>query len=262
MAKAKVRRTMDVATIAWIVRDGAARALLLAMAICLAGAPLSTGQSAGTQNQPAPESGQSPDDGDEILIHDKSPLPDTFPRATYSYRFTARGGTPPQRWKLESGALPPGLKLDDDGLLHGSPERAGEFRFIVSVAGSAGNKRGVQKEFVLRVTEAITLNWKTPAHVAGGRIEGSVEVSNTTANDMDLTYVVMAVSENGRATAIGYQRFVLRGAGTTMELPFGENLPHGGYVVHVDVVGEVAKTNTIYRQRLQTPAPLQVVVGP
>jgi len=33
-------------------------------------------------------------------------------------------------------------------------------------------------------------------------------------------------------------------------------------VIYVNVVGEVARRNTIYRQQLQTPRPLQVVVGP
>lgn len=47
-----------------------------------------------------------------------------------------------------------------------------------------------------------------------------------------------------------------------MTLPFGETLPHGAYVIDVNVVGEVAKRNVIYRQRMQVPAPLQVVVGP
>jgi len=32
--------------------------------------------------------------------------------------------------------------------------------------------------------------------------------------------------------------------------------------VNVTVVGEVARKNAIYREMLQTPAPLQVTVGP
>ena len=47
-----------------------------------------------------------------------------------------------------------------------------------------------------------------------------------------------------------------------MALPFGETLPHGAYVVYVNLVGEVAKRNAIYRERMQTPTALQVVVGP
>ena len=165
-------------------------------------------------------------------------------------------------WRVEKGSLPPGLRLEDDGFLHGSPDRTGEFQFTISVQDSGQPQTLVQKEFVLRVLAAMTLNWKTPAHVNGNRIEGSVEVMNTTKDDVDLTFIVLAVPGNGRAVAIGYQHFVLRQGTLTQELPFGETLPRGGYVVHVDAVGEVASRNVIYRERLQTPSMLQVAVGP
>ena len=45
------------------------------------------------------------------------------------------------------------------------------------------------------------------ARERGPASEGSVEVTNTTVDDMDLTFDVKAVAENGRATEIGYQRF-------------------------------------------------------
>jgi hypothetical protein len=153
------------------------------------------------------------------------------------------------------------MKLEDDGLLHGQAERTGEFQFTVSVTDGR-TQPAVQKQFVLRVTSALTVAWKAPARVNGNRIEGSVEVSNTTPNDMDLTYIVLAVAENGRATAIGYQHFMLQHGTIAKELPFGETLPRGGYVVHVDAVGEVAPKKLIYRERLQTPSALQVTVGP
>jgi hypothetical protein len=89
-----------------------------------------------------------------------------------------------------------------------------------------------------------------------------VEVSNATVDDIDLTFDVKAVADNGRATEIGYQHFVLTRGTIGMALPFGETLPHGAYLVNVNLVGEVAKTRAIYRQMLQTPAPLQVVIGP
>ena len=196
------------------------------------------------------------------VIENDSPLPETYPRGYYEVRFRAHGGVPVLRWRLEKGSLPPGLKLEDDGLLHGQPERAGEFQFTVSVTDSGKPQQAVQKGFVLRVRSALTLNWKSPAHVNGNRIEGSVEVSNTTPDDMELTFVVLAVAANGRATAIGYQHFVLRRATIAKELPFGDTLPHGEYVVHVDAVGEVAPNNLIYRERLQTPGALQIAVGP
>jgi len=39
-------------------------------------------------------------------------------------------------------------------------------------------------------------------------------------------------------------------------------LPKGMYVVHADAVAEVAEKRQIFKQQLQTPAPLKVAVGP
>jgi hypothetical protein len=152
------------------------------------------------------------------------------------------------------------MKLDDRGLLHGQPEHAGEFQFTIAVRD--GSHQAVQKEFVLRVLAALSLRWKQEAHVDGNRIDGSAAVSNTTPDDIDLTFIVLAVPPNGRAVAIGYQHFPLKRGTVDMELPFGETLPRGGYVVHVDAIGEVPPRNVIYRERMQTPSALQVSVGP
>jgi hypothetical protein len=201
--------------------------------------------------------------GNTLDIDARVSPPKTYPTAQYRFVFQARGDSvPPLHWRVQRGTLPPGLNLEDNGLLHGAPQRAGEYYFTVSVSDSGKPQQSVQKEFVVEVVEALTLAWKTPPRVSGSRIEGSVQVSNTTWEDIDLTFIVEAVAENGRATAIGYQHFLLRRGTTEMELPFGENLPYGGYVVNVDAIGEVAKRNAIFRRRLQTPGALQVLVGP
>ncbi len=208
------------------------------------------------------EAAGTPQSEPELLIQNESELPDAYPRTPYEYRFHARGGVPVLHWRLEKGALPPGMKLDDDGRLHGAPEHKGEFQFTVSVRDGGSPQQAVQKGFTLHVRSAFTLAWKIPAHVNGNRIEGSVEVSNATPDDIDLTFIVMAIAGNGRATAIGYQHFVLARGTIGKELPFGETLPRGGYVVNVDAVGEVAAKNLIYRERMQTPLALQVLAGP
>lgn len=212
--------------------------------------------------QQAETQAAAPQESPSLVIENDAELPETYPKASYQVRLRAHGGVPVRHWRLEKGALPPGIKLEDDGLLHGQPERTGEFQFTAAVRDGGQPQQRVQKAFVLRVRSALILNWKAPAHVNGNRIEGSVEVSNTTPDDVDLTYIVMAVAENGRATAIGYQHFVLRRATIAKELPFGETLPSGGYVVHVDVVGEVPAKKQIYRERLQTPSALQVTATP
>ncbi len=211
-----------------------------------------------TETQTAPPAPQE----NQLIIQNDSELPASYPRAIYQVRLFAVGGVPPQHWQLEKGALPPGIKLEDDGLLHGTAERTGEFQFTASVRDSGKPQQAVEKQFVIRVRSGFSLNWKSLAHVSGNRIEGSVEVSNNTPDDIDLTFIVLAVAGDGRATAIGYQRFPLRKGTNSKELPFGETLPRGGYVVHVDAGGEVAPKNLIYRERMETPERLQVTVGP
>jgi hypothetical protein len=231
-------------------------ALLFASAAFMAACQLGV---ATTQQQQS-DVPAGPQNQSGLVIENDSELPPTYPRGPYEVRFRAHGGISVLHWRLQKGSLPPGMKLEDDGLLHGRAERTGEFQFTVSVTDGRP-QQGVEKAFVLRVRSALILNWKVPARVNGNRIEGSVEVSNTTSDDIDLTFVVMAVAANGRATAIGYQHFVLSRATLAKELPFGETLPTGGYVVHVDVVGEVAAKKLIYRERMQTPSALQVVAG-
>jgi hypothetical protein len=209
--------------------------------------------------------GQSaaPQTSADDLVIEPAELPATYPHGQYHVFFHARGNyVPTLHWAVEKGALPPGLTLDDNGDLHGEAQRAGEYQFTVVVRDGGKPQQAVQRGYIIKVVEAITLAWKDPAHVTGSRIEGSVEISNTTVDDLDLTFDVKAVAENGRATEIGYQHFALTKGTQGMLLPFGETLPHGGYVIYVNVVGEVAKRNAIYKRAMQTPGPLQVTVGP
>ena len=222
----------------------------------------SPAQKPDSASQSAPAQGPTAAQVQEIKI-EPGELPTTYPHAPYQVMFRVRGNFVPQlTWKLEKGTLPPGMTLQENGVLRGEAERAGEFHFTVSMKDSGKPQQGLQRDFVIKVIEALTVAWKIPAHVSGNRIDGSVEVSNTTVDDIDLTFDVKAVAENGRATEIGYQHFPLRRGTTGLILPFGETLPHGGYLIHVDVVGEVAERHAIYRQAMEMPRPLQVVVGP
>lgn len=231
--------------------------LIFILTFSWAGTALARAQAADSQSPQSQGNDQS-----DLVIQNDSQLPDTYPYANYEVQFHARGGVPVLHWRLEKGALPPGLKLEEHGLLRGQPERAGEFEFRIAVRDGGQPQQAVEKGFVLRVLSALSLNWKQEAHVSSNRIEGSVEVSNTTPDDMDLTFVVLAVPANGRAVAIGYQHFLLRRGTVNKELPFGDTLPRGGYVVHVDAIGEVPARKVIHRERMQTPRALQVAVGP
>lgn len=236
-------------------------AILLAAVVGMAGCQLDVANAA---DDPADSqvAATTPQGDSGLIIEGERDLPDAYAHRHYEFRYHARNGISVLHWKIEKGALPPGMKLDDTGLLLGEPERPGEFQFTVSVTDGGNAQSAVQKGFLLRVVSGLALSWKNPARVSGNRIDGSAQVSNETPDDIDLTFIVMAVAGNGRATAIGYQHFVLKRGTVAMELPFGETLPRGGYVVHVDAVGEVAARNLIYRERMQTSGPLQVAVDP
>jgi hypothetical protein len=68
-----------------------------------------------------------------------------------------------------------------------------------------------------------------------------------------LTFDVLAVNEIGRATAIGYQHFTLQKNTRDMELPFGDTLAPGSYLVNVDVVAEEPDSKMIFRARMSAP---------
>lgn len=232
--------------------------LLSIAALSIAAASATAQSASGTPQKTTPPAANAPDS--TPLVIDTTSLPGTYPKGDYSVQLHAHGGAPPYQWKLESGDLPPGLTLDDDGTLHGTPRRTGEFHFTISARDGSRPQQAIQREYTLNVLAAISMQWKNQPTVSGSRIDGSVIVTNTTEDDLDFTFVVLAVAENGRATAIGYQRFPLKKGTIDFEIPFGENLAHGNYIVHVDGVGEIADKNEIHRARLQ--APIDVIAGP
>ena len=118
------------------------------------------------------------------------------------------------------------------------------------------------QQLVLTVVAPLLAQWGRYPKVTGQRLEGSIIVSNQTEQDFDLTAIVMAVNENGRATAIGYQRVNLKKGTAELEIPFGENLPYGSYELDADAVAEVAATNSIYRARLVPKERFQIQQGP
>ena len=199
--------------------------------------------------------------GEPLSLPAASP-PKGFLRQPYRFPLPARGGISPLQWEVSGGALPPGVTLSQDGILSGVPTRTGEFRFVVAVSDSGKPAQERSQELALRVVAPLLVEWSRYPRITGQRVECAVRIFNQTDQDFDQTVIVLAVNEMGRAIAVGYQHFTLKQSTADLELSFAENLPHGTYEVQVDVVGEVAATNTIYRARLVTGERLQVQPGP
>ncbi len=209
------------------------------------------------ETQPAPAPKPSP------LTIATVTLPGAVLHSSYYVALKAFGGVPPLKWTIVRGTLAEGLELDEEtGQITGQPTQTGDFKIVVEVSDSQKPPQTAQHEFTILVAPALTVRWRTPATVNGRSIEGSVEVADATSDDFDMTVIVVAVNEYGKAFALGYQHFTLNRESTGLQIDFGNTLPQGSYVVHVDAVAEVPHRDAIFRARLQTPNALTVTAGP
>ena len=184
-------------------------------------------------------------------------LPTGKLRQPYQFQLQTQSGVPNFKWTVTRGALPPGLVLSDNGLISGTPTEKGEFPFVVGVTDSSTPPQQKSQAFVFHVVAPLIAEWNPAPKVNGHRIEGGIKVSNQTGYDFDLTVIVMAINEIGRATAIGYQHVDMKDA-TELQIPVGEQLPRGAYDVDGTVVAEVVETNSIHRVHLVSGGKLHV----
>jgi hypothetical protein len=182
-------------------------------------------------------------------------LPKAVLRHSYEHKLESKGGTPPLSWGVATGELPPGLELhSDSGVIGGSPTSTGTFYFTVRVADAAKPSRSHLRELMLRVFSPLEVEWKSAPSAETQGIAGSIEISNHTSDDFDLTFIVLAVNEIGKAFVLGYEHFTLSAGIEQRQIAFGSNLPRGRYVVHADAVAEIPAKLIIYRSRLESSA--------
>ena len=177
-------------------------------------------------------------------------LDKAYVRRPYHFELRANGGITPVKWRMTAGALPPGLALDANGDVNGLPAKAGSFSFTVTLTDSGNPPQQISVVLTIVVATPLSVRWSRMPAVSGYRVDGAIKVSNETGEDFDLTMIVLAVNEFGRATAIGYQHFPLKKNTIDFEIPFGDNLPFGSYNINVDVVAEAEAINSIFRGRL------------
>src|SRR5450755_4286620 len=82
---------------------------------------------------------------------------------SYGWSFTATGGNLPLNWKVTAGTLPPGLTLNSDGTLNGTPTAASStpFAFTVTVTDSSTPTPATNS-----VAYAITINEPPPPSIS------------------------------------------------------------------------------------------------
>jgi hypothetical protein len=182
------------------------------------------------------------------IVMPNLPLPDAGEK--YEVKLRAIGGTPPYRWSIQATPLPPGLNLNaNTGVISGIPESSDEFSVLVQVTDSADPPGTHSKLLVASEGAPLTVRWTVRPHITAGNIIGAVRVENGSNDSVDVTVIVVAVNEIGKAFALRYEHLNLAPGKETPDLKFDSSLPPGQYTAHADAVGEVAAKKAIYRDR-------------
>jgi len=178
---------------------------------------------------------------------------------SYTLPLTVTGGTPPYSWHLAGGELPPGCKLHKhEGKISGAPSTPGEYHFTIAVADSSIPKLEVQRELTIRVIAGLAIEWKDAPTVQGTMISGSAIVTNETPENFDLTVVIVAVNQIGRATTLGYQHIKLAAGTSSPVVPFGSAPGPGTYYVRADAVAQRSGHHHVYRASKETTSAITV----
>jgi hypothetical protein len=111
-------------------------------------------------------------------------LPAMVPNREYTATLRARGGTPPYKFAVTSGALPAGLSLAAGGTISGTPTAVGLGSVTITVTDSSGNPGTASRTFPLVVTftDVPTSNsffddiaWLANSGVTSGYPDGSFQ---------------------------------------------------------------------------------------
>ncbi|MCA9551998.1 MAG: hypothetical protein KC933_18305 [Myxococcales bacterium] len=77
----------------------------------------------------------------------------------YELRLEAQDGEAPYSWSVASGTVAPGLTLQDDGLLFGTPTTAGEYALGVKVTDARGNTD--ERGYTVLIVEPLAITTRT-----------------------------------------------------------------------------------------------------
>lgn len=107
-----------------------------------------------------------------------SPLSGALVNTPYSDDLMASGGTPPYKWNISTGSLPPGFSLQaTNGGVAGTTSQRGQYAFTARVTDAASTS--ATRSFTLSVSAATSSNYDGPAELP--RVYLNTAVSDTPA---------------------------------------------------------------------------------
>jgi len=136
----------------------------------------------------------------------------------YTASITADGGTPSYVFFILSGQLPPGLNLNFNGILTGTPTQAGNFNFVVRSLDSSSNSVEVNYSLAINAT-ALTLTTSALPNGQLNQVYSSVLTATGGVAPYQFTIVsgglppgitLAGATFTGSPTASGTYNFVLQ----------------------------------------------------
>ncbi len=112
----------------------------------------------------------------DLRITSETPQSATFGKV-FNFVLTASGGKLPYAWAITSGGLPPGITLQNGGLLSGQPTSTGTFTFTVQVTDTSAPSQTASKVFQI-VIPAIAPLQITKSTPPAGRVGKSYSYVN------------------------------------------------------------------------------------
>lgn len=125
-----------------------------------------------------------------------------FVTVSFSESVTASGGTPPYTYNLTAGALPPGLSLDHDGTLSGTPTTAGNFAFTITATDSGGTPATGSRAYNVLVSPP-SPPVANPASGTMGMDAGSIVITPTLGGGPATSLSVASVPSHGAVSIAG-----------------------------------------------------------
>ena len=116
------------------------------------------------------------------ITTDGDPLPPATAGVPYSVKLDAAGGITPYTWAVDTGTLPPGLKLHPaTGVISGTPTVGGSFGFSVDVTDSEPQPQTESLSASLTVGSPLVISADLPGGTAGDPYSGQLTASGGTA---------------------------------------------------------------------------------
>lgn len=131
-----------------------------------------------------------------ISISSACPLPEGLFGVQYAHLLSATGGTPPYRWSITQGVLPPGVFLAATGTITGIPASAGLFSFTLLVTDQLGATGRL--DCALRIALPFTAEPLTLSFTASsGRPANATQLISVTKDNVSTPMSVRVTTTSG-----------------------------------------------------------------